>query len=100
MGNIINGIRGTIQGEKTLDPTKVVQYVSCHDNYTLFDHIRLSKNGNPNYNMRNTQSDAFVMFAQGIPFIQEGEEFLRTKGDDHEVNHNSYNAGDFVNTMN
>jgi pullulanase len=40
------------------------------------------------------------MTAQGIPFIQEGEEFLRTKGDDHEVNHNSYNAGDFVNTMN
>lgn len=100
LGNIINGIRGTIQGEKTLDPTKVVQYVSCHDNYTLFDHLRLSTSNNPNYKMRNTQSDAFVLFAQGIPFIQEGEEFLRTKGDDHEVNHNSYNAGDFVNTMN
>ena len=100
VGNIINGIRGTIYGDKPLDPYKVVNYVSCHDNYTLFDHIRLSTNGNPNAKMRNTQSDAFVMFAQGIPFIQEGEEFLRTKGDDHEVNHNSYNAGDFVNTMN
>ena len=99
IGQIINGIKGTIQGETTLDPTKVVNYVSCHDNYTLYDHLRLSS-GLTNIHARSTQSDAFVLFAQGIPFIQEGEEFLRTKGDDHEVNHNSYNAGDFVNTMN
>lgn len=98
IAQITNGILGTIQGEQTLDPTKVVNYVSCHDNYTLYDHLRLSA-GLTNINARSTQSDAFVMFAQGIPFIQEGEEFLRTKGDDHEVNHNSYNAGDFVNTM-
>ena len=106
---ITNGMLGTIQGEQTLDPTKVVNYVSCHDNYTLADHIRLSMGitmedlKNPTKNatvaVKSTQADAMVMFAQGIPFIQEGEEFLRVKGDDHEVNHNSYNAGDFVNTM-
>ena len=99
MHKITNGILGTFDGEQTMDPGKLVNYVSCHDNYTLYDHIRLSS-GLTNINIRSTQADAMVMFAQGIPFIQEGEEFLRTKGDDHEVNHNSYNAGDFVNTMN
>lgn len=107
MWNIINGIRGTIQGESTLNPTKVVNYVSCHDNYALYDHLVQSA-GTTNVKARSTQSDAFVIFAAGIPFIQEGEEFLRSKDTghdtdpehDHESIHNSYNAGDSYNTMN
>ena len=36
---------------------------------------------------------AIVLTSQGVPFIQGGDEFLRTKGG----NDNSYNAGDAVN---
>ena len=44
-----------------------------------------------------------VFTAQGIPFIQEGEEFMRTKAyeKDGEIHYsgNSYNVGDSVNNM-
>ena len=104
---ISNGIKGSFHGERNIDPTKVVNYVACHDNYTLYDQIKFGSGGTTNIKMRNTQADAFVMFAAGIPFIQEGEEFLRSKdtghdtdpNHDHELIHNSYNAGDSYNTM-
>ena len=40
-------------------------------------------------------SAAIIYLSQGVPFIQAGQEFLRTKGG----NGNSYNASDAVNSL-
>ena len=78
---------------------KTVNYVSCHDNYTLFDQIDLSSKKSKDSKIDQVeQAQAMVFFSEGISFIHGGEEFLRTKqnGTSSQV-HNSYNAGDEVN---
>ena len=91
------------------EPTQTINYASCHDNYTLMDKINEVSNAEYDsyddapgeYQVKlNNLSAAYYMFAQGIPFIHAGEEFLRTKLDtDGTVIHNSYNASDYVNTL-
>jgi pullulanase len=44
---------------------------------------------------QNTLSAAYVFLSQGTPFINGGQEFLRTK----QGNHNSYNANDTINAI-
>ena len=87
----------------TNNPQQVVQYASCHDNYTLADKIILStgKNGVDSTVIRmNNLAAAFYMTAQGIPFIHAGEELLREKiNPDGSRNHNSYNSPDGVNRI-
>ena len=91
------------------EPTQTVNYASCHDNYTLMDKINEASNapydsyddapGTLQVKLNNL-SAAYYMFAQGIPFIHAGEEFLRTKLDEQgQVIHNSYNSSDFVNSL-
>ena len=48
-----------------------------------------------------TQADAIIFLAEGIPFIQEGEEFMRSKldPDTGKYEGNSYNVGDYINQM-
>ena len=94
------GIKAGILGKFTatqyrLSPRQVLQYVSCHDNNTLFDQINQT-----NYNDRDVEdmislSQAMVFFSQGVPFFQEGDDFMRTKKN----NENSYNVGDSYNNM-
>ena len=81
----------------TAAPGETINYASSHDNMTLWDKIAMS-------NAMNTEEErirmhklaqAVVITAQGVPFLQGGEEFLRTKGGSH----NSYNAGDMVNRL-
>ncbi len=62
-------------------PEKVINYTSCHDNYTLFDKIRLC---NPHIRFeeavkQNLLAISIVMLSQGIPLMHAGEEILRTK---------------------
>ena len=85
----------------TSNPEQVIQYASCHDNYTLIDKLVIStKSGTINDEIikMNNLAAAFYMTSQGVPFIHAGEEFLREKlyanGDREE---NSYNKGDEVN---
>lgn len=90
-------------------PSQTINYVSCHDNYTLMDKINVvSKSSYNSYDdmpgdkqvKLNNLSAAMYMFAQGIPLVHAGEEFLRTKLDESgNVIHNSYNASDFVNKL-
>lgn len=79
------------------EPTQCINYVSCHDNHTLWDRLLLS---NPN------DSDAaridmhllaavVVLTSQGIPFLHAGTEFLRTKFGEE----NSYKSPDSVNQL-
>ena len=89
-------------------PEQCVNYVACHDNATLWDHLNDSytnvgiKEGDALYGERNeTALEANRMAAgilytsQGITFILAGEEFARTKYG----NENSYNASPEINKL-
>ncbi len=63
-----------------------VNYISCHDNYTLYDQFNYLLNGISNCDKENTNAkDAALaaqvnaLMGQGIGFIQGGEEFFRSK---------------------
>ena len=83
-------------------PAQSVNYISCHDNNTLFDHISMVA-GDTTQEQKiamNKLGAAFYMTSQGIPFFQAGEEFLRSKPNgDGTYNENSYNAGDQINSL-
>ena len=83
-------------------PTQSVNYASCHDNNTLIDRIALSRVDASREDLikMNNLAAAIYMTSQGIPFMQAGEEMLRTKvNEDGSFNENSYNASDAVNSL-
>lgn len=65
------------------DPCQTVNYISCHDNNTFFDRITLATPGRSfaDHVRMNRLAAAFYLLAQGIPFLQAGEEMLRSKPD-------------------
>ena len=83
-------------------PTQTVNYVSCHDNYTLMDKLCLTR---PDVSREDRirmgrLCAAIYLTAQGIPFIHAGEELLREKLDSQGRRvENSYNAPDTVNAI-
>jgi pullulanase len=119
--------------ELTKFPGRSLNYVECHDNYTLFDKLamsylgeteRVSTEGNLLADLKDATTDAItikdvssdkvveisalemvkaqnklcaaiVFLAQGTPFINGGQEFMRTKNGDH----NSYKSDDKVNAI-
>lgn len=84
------------------DPCQSINYVSCHDNNTLIDRIELATKGHsPLDQIRMSRlAAAFYMMAQGIPFLQAGEEMLRSKIDSKgNFVENSYNSPDCVNSL-
>lgn len=83
-------------------PSQCVNYVSCHDNHTLFDRIQLTAPEAPREIQikMNCLAAAFSMLSQGVPFFQAGEEMLRTKpGKRGGFDHNSYRSPDKVNAL-
>ncbi|NPC93184.1 type I pullulanase [Bacillus sp. WMMC1349] len=79
------------------DPDQVVTYVEAHDNHTLWDKLQLT---NPNDSEQTRKqmhklASSIVLTSQGIQFIHAGQEFMRTKGGDH----NSYRSPDSVNQL-
>lgn len=87
--NIINGIKGIVGNGISDDPRKCVNYVTCHDNYTLVDRLEKAGIKDPlcRKNMA-TLGNSIVLTSSGVSFLLAGEEFLRTK----KLNGNSYNA--------
>ena len=83
-------------------PCQSINYVSCHDNNTLFDRMSLAAPEAPR-DMRirmNNLAAAFSILSQGVPFMQAGEEMLRTKpGKKGTFDHNSYRSPDRVNSL-
>lgn len=93
-------------------PSLSINYVECHDNYTLFDKLAISYLGKTSYsgNLFETIENvglekvkrqgilaaAYIILAQGTPFINGGQEFLRTKQGDE----NSYISSDEINQIN
>ena len=75
----------------------VINYMSAHDNNTLWDKLLLSNpdNTDDQRNRMNNLGAAILMVSKGTPFWQAGEEMLRTKGGDE----NSYKSSDAVNNI-
>ncbi|GHJ42161.1 alpha-amylase family glycosyl hydrolase [Streptomyces sp. TS71-3] len=87
-----------------LDPEQTVNYVSVHDDLGLWDKITYS-GGTGGADGSAGRIDRFaagmVLTSQGVPFISEGDEFLRSKvvGGDYTTAMNSYDAPDTVNAL-
>ncbi len=83
-------------------PAQSVNYASCHDNMTLFDRIVNSTTGTSREDQikMNNLAAAIYMTSQGIPFMQAGEEMLRSKPKaDGSFDENSYSSSDAVNSL-
>ncbi len=80
------------------DPADVINYISKHDNESLWDILQF----NLDYSMTNEErvraqnvAQSIVLMSQGIPFLQMGGDFLRSKS----LDKNTYDAGDWYNLV-
>jgi pullulanase len=82
-------------GGFTSSPEESINYVSAHDNLTLWDKIKITM---PNAS-RDEQAhavnlaNATVLLSQGVPFLEGGVEIGRDKGGDRDT----YNRDDTIN---
>jgi pullulanase len=102
--DVMSGIVGNVDYSTTIKskwttsyPGQSVNYVESHDNMTLVDKINASvKDVKPSDTAQLSQFSASIAFlSQGLPFMQAGQEFLRSKNGDP----NSYKSSDEVNSM-
>ena len=103
--DVLRGIVGAIYYSdsintwgKDVEPYQSTNYAEAHDNNTLWDKLKLT-NPDDSDEVRTQMSylaATIVFTSQGIPFIQAGQEFLRSKGGDE----NSYKSSDEVNMLN
>jgi len=79
------------------EPLQCINYVSCHDNHTLWDKFHFTCPGASFSNLvrMNKLSNAIVLTSQGIPFLHSGVEMLRTKLGVE----NSYESPDSINQI-
>lgn len=78
-------------------PAQCINYISCHDNYTLFDKLQYScPESSPETLERITKlAISILLTSQGVPFLHSGVEMHRTKGGHHD----SYRSPDDVNQI-
>ncbi len=88
MGNTVGG------ASKIYDPDRTTNYVTCHDNFTLYDRIVASGTKDEDtIRKMAVLANAVVFSSKGTGFMLGGEEFLRTKQGDS----NSYMSSDEIN---
>ncbi len=95
---LTQGIKGIVSnGSSNIGtPDNTVTYVTCHDNYTLYDRmVAAGITGDDTIKKMAVLANAVVFSSQGTSFMLAGEELLRTKGGDH----NSYDSGYEVNEL-
>lgn len=96
---IVMGIKGATYNQtvKTLDPDQTNNYVTCHDNYTLFDRFYHGVGGYDEATVARMSvvANSIVMTSQGTSFMLGGDELLRSKNG----NSNSYDASYAVNAI-
>ncbi|MGN0343119.1 MAG: type I pullulanase [Roseburia sp.] len=83
-------------------PSQSINYASCHDNLTLMDRLATSRPDASQEDLikMNNLAAAIVMTSEGIPFMQSGEEMLRSKvKEDGTFDENSYASSDEVNSI-
>lgn len=79
------------------EPFQCINYVSCHDNHTLWDRLN---NSNPDFNeaeriKMHQLANTIVLTSQGVPFLHAGVEMLRTKNGVE----NSFESPDSINRI-
>jgi pullulanase len=81
-----------------LDPQEIITYVEAHDNQTLFDSnqykIATGTSMTERVRMHNVALSIDIL-AQGIPFMQMGQDILRSKS----MARDSYDYGDWFNKV-
>lgn len=100
-GAIIRGDQLDYNGQPAgyaKDPTEIQNYVSKHDNQTLWDNqqykIPYDVSGEQRVRMQAV-SLATAMLGQGVPFTHMGSELLRSKS----MQRDSYDSGDWFNKV-
>ncbi len=79
-------------------PAETVNYVSAHDNETLYDLVALKLPPGAGADARRRVlglAQALLCWSQGVPFFHAGDELLRSKSLDRD----SYNSGDWFNVL-
>lgn len=77
-------------------PADIINYVSKHDNETLWDQLQYGLAPGVSIDERvrvHNMAIAIPLMSQGIPFLQMGDDFLRSKSMDRD----SYDSGDWFN---
>jgi len=79
------------------EPWQAINYVSCHDNHTLYDKLKISqpKASEKEIKAMHKLATAIVLTSQGTPFLHAGSEMMRTKNGEH----NSYKSPDSINQI-
>ncbi len=79
------------------EPYQTITYVSCHDDNTLFDRLKISNPGASEADLikMDKLSNAIVLTSQGVAFLHAGAEMLRTK----QGVANSFNSPDSINQL-
>ncbi|WP_100657488.1 pullulanase-type alpha-1,6-glucosidase [Alteromonas flava] len=83
-------------GGYALDPADIINYVSKHDNETLWDQFNYTLPADLSLEERIRAQNIGIglpIMAQGIPFLQMGGDMLRSKSMDR----NTYDSGDWFN---
>jgi len=81
-----------------IEPGQTINYIESHDNSTFADRLRSSMGKSvPMATIAKVSKlgTGMLFVSQGVPFIQAGQEFLRSK----DFNKNSYNSTDEVNSL-
>ena len=91
------GYINSVESAWANEPDQCINYVSCHDNYTLWDKLKMSRSKASDDELRKMQklAGALVVTSQGVPLLHAGVDFCRTKGG----NGNSYKSPDSVNQL-
>lgn len=92
-------------------PSQAINYCEAHDNNTLWDKLSISAADRTPEDRRKMDklAAAIVILSQGVPFIQLGQDFLRSKpkilpegvqrNEFNTYDENSYNAPDETNMI-
>ena len=93
VSNIINSLKGW--NELTISPKQIVNYMSCHDDFTLWDKLSITTQNTEDKIKEYKLGSAIMFSCQGNLFFLSGEEFCRTKGG----RHNTYNLPIDINKL-
>lgn len=85
-------------------PGQSINYVSCHDNLTFWDKLAISNAADSEADRvkMNKLGSAIILTSQGVPFMQAGEEMLRSKPNEKRrsgYDENSYCSPDKTNSI-